>query len=67
MRFSIAGSEFFAVDENPDAFNLSPATLGGTSVRMNLIVDDPDGVMRAAIAAGAKEVFPMNDQPYGMR
>jgi len=34
---------------------------------MNLIVDDPDGVMRAAIAAGAKEVFPMNDQPYGMR
>ena len=67
VRFSIAGSEFFAVDENPDAFNLSPATLGGTSVRMNLIVDDPDGVMRAAIAAGAKEVFPMNDQPYGMR
>lgn len=67
VRLSLAGSDFFLVDENPQAFNVSPATLGGTSVRMNLIVDDPDAVMRAAIAAGAKEIFPMNDQPYGMR
>src|SRR5947207_8409411 len=60
IGMSIAGAEFFVVDENPAAFNLSPATLGGTSVRISLIADDPDAVWRSAIAAGAKEIFPMN-------
>ena len=63
----IDGLEFFAVGENPDAFNLSPETLGGTSVRMSLIVGDPDAVTAKAIAAGATEVFPVDDQPYGLR
>lgn len=58
---------FFVVDENPDAFNLSPTALGGTTVRMNLIVDDPDAVAAQAIAAGATEIFAVADQPYGMR
>ncbi len=66
-EMSIEGDHFFAVDENPAAFNLSPETLGGTSVRMSLVVDDPDTVARRAIAAGATEIFPMADQPYGMR
>lgn len=66
-EMSIEGDRFFAVDENPAAFNLSPESLGGTSVRMSLVVDDPDAVARRAIAAGATEVFPMADQPYGMR
>jgi PhnB protein len=61
------GLEFFVVDENPDALNLSPQTLGGTTVRMNLIVDDPDEVTAQALAAGAAEVFPIDDQPYGLR
>jgi PhnB protein len=64
---SIHGHHFFVVDENPRAFNLSPETLEGTSVRMNLIVDNPDAVMAEAIAAGATEVFPMGDQSYGLR
>jgi PhnB protein len=64
---SIDGLEFFVVDENPDALNLSPQTLGGTSVRMDLIVDDPDEVTAQALAAGAVEVFPIDDQPYGFR
>jgi PhnB protein len=66
-EMSIEGFTFFVVDENPDAFNLSPQTLGGTSVRMNLIVDDPDAAFERAISAGAKEVFPVSDQPYGLR
>jgi len=63
----IDGLEFFVVDENPDAFNLSPETLGGTSVRMSLIVADPDEATAQALAAGATEVFPVDDQPYGLR
>jgi PhnB protein len=55
------------VDENPAGFNLSPTTLGGTSVRMSLIVADPDGFADRAVAAGGKIVFPIADQPYGMR
>lgn len=55
------------VDENPRAFNMSPQALGGTSVRISLIVDDPDAVAARALGAGATEVFPVADQPYGMR
>jgi PhnB protein len=63
----VDGLEFYVVDENPDAFNLSPETLGGTSVRMSLIVADPDEAAAHALAAGATEVFPVDDQPYGLR
>lgn len=63
----IDGVPFFVVDENPAAFNLSPGSLEGTTVRMNLIVDDPDAAAARAIAAGATEVFPVSNQPYGLR
>ena len=49
------------------AFNLSPQTLKGTSVRLNLVVADPDALTARALAAGATVVFPIADQPYGMR
>src|SRR4051812_43769636 len=58
-ELSIDGLRFFVVDENPDAFNLSPSSLGGTTVRINLIVDDPDAAAVRAIGAGAREVFPV--------
>jgi PhnB protein len=67
IEMSVEGERFYAVDENPTGFNLSPTTLGGTSVRMSLIVADPDGFADRAVAAGAKIVFPIADQPYGMR
>jgi PhnB protein len=66
-ELSIGGEQFFVVDENPEAFNLSPETLGGTSVRISLIVDDADAATAQAIAAGAVEIFPVADQPYGLR
>lgn len=58
---------FYVVDENPDAFNLSPEDLGGTNVRISLFVVDPDGATAQAIGAGATEVFPVDDHPYGLR
>ena len=66
-ELAIDGLPFFVVDENPAAFNLSPGSLDGTTVRLNLIVDDPDAATARAIAAGASEVFPVSDQPYGLR
>jgi PhnB protein len=66
-RLEVDGLSFYVVDENTQAFNVSPTSLGGTSVRIGLIVDDPDAVAAKAIAAGATEVFPVGDQPYGLR
>ena len=66
-EMAIDGLRFFVVDENPEAFNLSPKSLNGTTVRINLIVDDPDATAASAIAAGASEIFPVADQPYGFR
>jgi PhnB protein len=66
-ELELDGAPFMVVDEVPAAFNISPATLGGTSVRINLIVDDPDAVAARAVAEGATEVFPTADQPYGLR
>jgi PhnB protein len=67
IEMSLDGDRFYLVDENPAGFNLSPTSLGGTSVRMSLIVGDPDAVANRAVAAGAKLIFPIADQPYGMR
>jgi hypothetical protein len=41
---AIDAARFLVVDEAPANFNLSPETLGGTSVRINLVVADPDAV-----------------------
>ena len=67
VEMAIDGLRFFIVDENPSALNLSPASLDGTTVRINLMVDDPDATAAQAIAAGASEIFPVADQPYGVR
>ena len=46
---------------------LSPVTLGGTSVILGLFVADPDEVATKAIAAGAIETTPVKDYDYGYR
>jgi PhnB protein len=65
-RLSVQGAEFWAADESPENFNFSPDSLGGGSVRMVMIVEDPDTAFERAIAAGGKEVWPVADQ-YGWR
>src|SRR5687767_10654337 len=66
-ELDVDGNRFFVVDANPDAFNRSPRELGGTTVRLSLVVDDPDAWAARAITTGATEVFPVEDQPYEMR
>jgi PhnB protein len=67
VELTLDGHKLFVVDENPAAFNLSPEAVGGTTVRLNLIVDDPDAAAQRAVDAGAKVIFPVSDQPYGLR
>ncbi|AJE38984.1 VOC family protein [Streptomyces nodosus] len=64
---SIAGNRLGVATEAPELGTPSPQTLGATTVRISLDVDDPDTVAAQAVAAGAREMFPVADQPYGMR
>jgi PhnB protein len=66
-RMSVGEAEFWLADESPEYFNFSPESPGGGSVRMVMIVDDPDSVFERAVAAGATVVSPVADQPYGWR
>ena len=63
----VAGCHVGVATEAPDLGTPSPETIGATTVRVSLEVDDPDAVAAQAVAAGATEMFPVADQPYGMR
>ena len=66
-QLAIGLSEFWVADESPENKNFSPETLGGGTVRMVMVVEDPDAVFAQAVAAGATVVWPVADQPYGWR
>jgi PhnB protein len=57
---------FWVADESPEHANFSPETLGGGTVRMLLIADDPDAAIERALAAGATLVSAAEDA-YGWR
>ena len=66
-RLSVGESEFWLADESPEHGNFSPESLGGGSVRMVMIVKDPDAAFERAVIAGANVVWPVSNQPYGWR
>lgn len=63
----IDGMPFGVATEAPGLGTPSPKSAGATTVRVSLHVDDPDAVAARAISAGATEMFPIADQPYGLR
>lgn len=66
-ELAIDGARFRVADETPGASNFSPQTLNGTTVRINLLVADPDRFAERAMANGAIEIAPIADQSYGLR
>jgi PhnB protein len=67
VELALGDARFRVADEAPEAANLSPEALGGTSVRLNLFVADPDAFVAHAVREGATEVAPVADQAYGLR
>lgn len=63
----IGDSILMLSEENPDWGNLSPQSLGGSPVFLMIYVSDVDTAFPMAIAAGATEVRPVQDQFYGDR
>jgi PhnB protein len=63
----IGDSRIMLADEFPEMDFRSPQALGGSPVTIHLYVDDVDGVVARAVAAGARPVRPVQDQFYGDR
>lgn len=66
-ELSAGQSRFWVADESPEHKNFSPETLGGATVRMVMVVPDPDTAFQRAIDAGGTVVRPVADQDYGWR
>jgi len=54
-------------DEYPEMGARSPRSIGGSPVAMQVYFEDVDAVAKAAVAAGAKVLRPVEDQFYGDR
>jgi PhnB protein len=63
----IDGRRLGVAPEAPQLGTPSPETAGATTVRLSLHVDDADAAAERAVAAGATVMFPVEDQPYGLR
>lgn len=63
----IGGRPVMLSDEWPDMGYVGPETLGGSAVSLHFYVDDVDSAFARAVAAGAKELRPVQDQFYGDR
>ena len=66
-QLSVGESQFWVADESPEHKNFSPETLGGATVRMVMVVADPDAAFARAVKAGATVVVPVEDKEYGWR
>ena len=58
---------FMVADSAPEMGAPDPRTVGGTPVTMNVYVENADTTFAAAIARGATELRPVQDQFYGDR
>ena len=66
-RLSVDGAEFWLADESPEHGNASAGGDGASAaVRMILTVADPDAVFAQAIAADAREIYPVSES-HGWR
>jgi len=63
----IGDSPVMLADEMPDEGHVGPQTLGGVGISMMLYVEDVDKQFAQAVAAGATEKRPVQDQFYGDR
>lgn len=66
-EIKIGNSPIMLADEFPEMGYRSAKSLGSTPVSLMIYVEDVDSVFPQAIAAGGKELKPVEDQFYGDR
>ena len=59
---TIGDASFWISDESPPNKHFSPESLGGSTVRLLLIVDDPHAAADRAVAAGATEFSAVHEE-----
>jgi len=66
-EIEIEGTRLMLADELPTIGSTSPATLGGTSVVLDLHIENADETFARALEAGAEQIYSLADQFYGDR
>ena len=61
-QLTVGNGSFWVSDESPPHKNFSPESLGGSTVRLLLVVEDPHAVVERAISLGAAEVVPVAEE-----
>jgi PhnB protein len=56
-QLAVGDSSFWVADESPSHRSFSPETLGGGTVKLLLVVDDPQAVIDRAVGLGATQVY----------
>jgi PhnB protein len=58
-QLSIGSTSFWVSDESPPHKNFSPESLGGSTARLLLVVQDPHSTVERAISLGATPIAPV--------
>ncbi len=66
-ELKIGDTKIYVADEYPDMGSLSPQTLGGSPITLNIYTEDCDAMFNRAVAAGAKATMPLADMFWGDR
>ncbi len=66
-EMAIDGAMFHLHEEVPKANELSPETVKATTSLIGLFVANPDSLVNSAVAAGGRELSPVQDFDYGYR
>ncbi len=61
-QLAVGDASFWVSDESPEHENFSPESLGGSTVRLLLVVDDPHTVVERAVVLGARQVAAVEPQ-----
>jgi PhnB protein len=65
-QLAVGEASFWVAPAGPAMGRFSPRAVGGGTSRTLLVVDDPDTVLKRAVAAGAVERSPVGDE-HGWR
>ena len=65
-QLAVGDAAFWVAASSPTSKRLSPSTIGGATGRTLLVAEDPDALVRQAVAAGATELSAVGDE-HGWR
>src|SRR3954452_17482659 len=65
-QLSVGGARFWVSNDSESLHRFSPDMIGGATGRSLLVIDDPESLLSAAVAAGATVTSPVGDE-HGWR